>query len=88
VVNESLITAVATTAKTATPLIVEGLKKFAQGISYFVYLPLKMFGLQVSPFFAQLIYLGVLTAIIYKLTNSWTWTFIIILILLLIGAIA
>jgi hypothetical protein len=88
VANESLITTVATTTKTATPLIVEGLKKLAEGISYFIYLPLKMFGLQVSPFFAQLIYLGVLTAIVYKLTNSWTWTFIIILILLAIGALA
>jgi hypothetical protein len=88
VLNESLITTVATTTKTATPLIVEGLKRFAQGISYFIYLPLKMSGLQVSPFFAQLIYLGVLTAIIYKLTNSWTWTFIILIILLAIGALA
>jgi hypothetical protein len=86
--NESLITTIATTTKTATPLIVEGLKKIAEGISYFIYLPLKMAGLQVSPFFAQLIYLGVLTAIIYKLTGSWTWTFIILIILLLIGAIA
>ena len=85
--NESLITTVATTTKTAAPLIVEGLKKFAEGISYFIYLPLKMVGLQVSPFLAQLIYLGVLTAIIYKLTNSWTWTFIILIILLLIGAV-
>lgn len=86
--NESLVTTVVSTTKTAAPLIVEGLKKFAQGISYFVYLPLKMFGLQISPFFAQLIYLGVLTAIIYKLTNSWTWTFIILIILLLIGVVA
>jgi hypothetical protein len=86
--NESLITTVATTTKTAAPLIVEGLKKLAQGISYFIYLPLKMFGLQVSPFFFQLIYLGVLTAIIYKFTGSWTWTFIILIVLLFIGAVA
>jgi hypothetical protein len=85
--NESLITTVASTTKTATPLIVEGLKNFAQGISYFIYLPLKMFGLQVSPFFFQLIYLGVLTAVLYKLTGSWTWAFIILIILLAIGAV-
>jgi len=85
--NETLITTVSSTAKTALPLIVEGLKNLAKGISYFIYLPLRIAGLQVSPFFLQLIYLGVLTVIIYKLTGNWIWTFIILFILLLIGAL-
>ena len=85
--NETLIATVSSTAKTALPLIVEGLKSLAEGISYFIYLPLKIAGLQVSPFFLQLIYLGVLTVIIYKLTGNWVWTFIILFILLLIGAL-
>ena len=70
----------------AVKTIITGLKMLAEGFSYFVYLPLKIMGLQPSPFLAQLIYIGVLAWIINRFVKNWAYTLAIIVILLLIGS--
>jgi len=68
-------------------LIVSGLKSLASGLSYFVYLPIKMAGYSPSPILAQLIYLGILTLILKRLTGRWDYALAIIVIMLVLGAL-
>ncbi len=86
-VNETIVGTAVETTKSALPLILEGLKKIAQGISYFIYLPLKMAGLQPTMFLMQLIYLTVLGAIIYKLSGSLWVTVVVLVLMLFLGAL-
>jgi len=68
-------------------LILSGLKYLAQGISYFIYLPIRFAGYSPSPILAQLIYLGVLAWILKKLTGRWDYALAIIIIMLILGAL-
>ena len=62
-----------------------GVKLITQGISYFIYLPLKIANVPVTPFLAQIIYFFLLAYVLNKFIKNWLYTFLILALLSAIG---
>ena len=67
--------------------IIQGILLIAQGVSFIVFLPLKMLGISLVPIITNLIYLAIIFYIAYRLTDSKKWGFAILLVMIVVGAI-
>ena len=62
-----------------------GVKLIAKGISYFIYLPLMIANVPVTPFLFQLIYFFLLAYVLNKFIKNWLYTFLILALLSAVG---
>ena len=67
--------------------IINGVLLIAKGIGFFVFLPLKMLGIELVPMIVNLIYLGIIFYILYKLTNSAKWSGIVLFFMIIVGSV-
>jgi len=67
--------------------IINGVLLIAKGIGFFVFLPLKMLGIEPIPMIVNLIYLGIIFYVLYKLTDSMKWSAIILFFMIILGSI-
>jgi len=62
-----------------------GIKLIAKGISYFIYFPLTVLNIPVTPVIAQAIWYIVLALILNRFTKNWFTTILILFVLSVIG---
>ncbi len=67
---------------------ITGIALIAKAISFFVFLPMKMLGIEVIPAITNLIYLGIIFYVLMKILNSKKWAGIILVVMILIGSFA
>ena len=76
-----------TTALTINPLIelIEGIKLLASGLSHIILLPLYYFGLNIPVIVVQLLYLGFIGWLAFKIVGNLKWWVVIMFILIFIS---
>ena len=62
-----------------------GIKLITQGISYFIFLPLKILNVPITPVFVQMLYFFLLAYILNKFIKNWVYTFLLLSLLSIIG---
>jgi len=65
--------------------IVNGVILIAKGIAFFVFLPLKILGIELVPMIVNLIYLGIIFYVLFKLTDSMKWSGLILFFMVILG---
>jgi len=66
---------------------IDGIVLLSKSIGYFVFLPLKILGLQPVSWVVQVIYIAIMVYILYKLSSSWKFALALSVGLIIFGSI-
>jgi len=68
--------------------LIKGIVYLSKGVYWFLMLPINLMGINPPAYFLQIMYLFVLSLILYRLTHSTLTTLVIIVLLIAFGAIS
>ncbi|MHA1279324.1 MAG: hypothetical protein ACTSQ8_19170 [Candidatus Helarchaeota archaeon] len=65
---------------------INGVVLMARSVSFFVFLPMKILGIELIPAITNIIYLGIIFYILMKMLNSKKWAGVVLIAMILIGS--